>query len=158
MGDGAVLQLHLAPLEPIEINELTGAFSAISRQYGVFARAHEYDTSGIKTRLLISGVSPGSIDINFVPDLAVAAAGLVSPIVTDVKIVSGFAQQIKELLDRFSPKKESPHSETNIKDCDDAINIVKPVAEHGGVQTFNTFTGPVFQTIYEWILLLRAIL
>ena len=31
--------------------------------------------------------------------------------------------------------------------CNDAINIVKPIAEHGGTQTFNAFYGPVQQTI-----------
>jgi hypothetical protein len=126
MADTAVLQLHLAPLEPIEIGELTGALSAISHQYDIFSKAQDYDNSDVKTRLLVSGISPGSIDINFVADMATTLAVAATPVITDVQIISGFAGQIKDLLDKFSffGKSDQKSPDVVVKDCNDAINIV----------------------------------
>jgi hypothetical protein len=42
-------------------------------------------------------------------------------------------------------KKET--GDVSVKDCDDAINIVKPIANHGGTQTFNTIHGGITYNI-----------
>ena len=53
------------------------------------------------------------------------------------------------LIDKFLPEKDavgaSDKADVTVRDCDDAINIVKPIAEHGGSQTFNVYKGPVIQ-------------
>ena len=140
---GAQLQLHLAPSEPIEISELTGALASLARQYDVFVHGQE-SLAGIGTaRLLVDSVAPGSIDISFVPDLS-SAAIFAMPIISDVHVVSDFAGHLRWLLEKFQGAEKS---NVTVKDCDDAINIVKPTANHGGTQTFNVFNGPIIQHI-----------
>ena len=72
--DPAQLQLHIEPQEPIEVYELTAALSALSRQYNLYVDRQRYFEKAGDARLLVSSVSPGSIDINFVPDLSSAIA------------------------------------------------------------------------------------
>ena len=92
--DPAQLQLHIEPQEPIEVYELTAALSALSRQYNLYVDRQRYFEKAGDARLLVSSVSPGSIDINFVPDLSSAIA-FAAPIVSDLKVVSDFAGHIK---------------------------------------------------------------
>ena len=73
-----LLQLHIEPDEPIEVEELTGALGALSRQYQDFATAEGLTGKAGNARLLVSNVSPGSIDINLLPDLT-AVGGLDFP-------------------------------------------------------------------------------
>lgn len=139
----ALFKLHLEPDEPIGVYELTGALGSLAHQYEVFIRDRAWTPTPSKARLLISSVSPGSIDINFLPDWA-AAVPFFAPFLSDMTVVTEFAGHIKDLLDRFWPGKEkSGKIESSIRDCDDAINIVKPIASHGGTQQFNIFNGPV---------------
>lgn len=53
------------------------------------------------------------------------------------------------MLERFRKKKDAdPGDDISVKDCDDAINIVKPIANHGGTQTFNTINGGAVFNIF----------
>jgi hypothetical protein len=90
VDDGVHLRLHLEPKEPIEVDELTGALASLARQYNVFVDKQDYFAKVGEGRLLISSASPGSIDINFVPDLSTAVA-IAAPIVSDMKVVCDFA-------------------------------------------------------------------
>ncbi|KRP94637.1 hypothetical protein AOQ72_26150 [Bradyrhizobium yuanmingense] len=141
------LQLHLEPDEPIEISELTGALAAIARQYQAYAVENELATKNSEARLLVSVVKPGSIDINLVPDLVstVAMAGpLLAPLIDKFELIEKFGKHLKSLIDLFSKKREATAGDNiSIKDCDDATSIVKPIASHGGSQTFNVINGPV---------------
>lgn len=118
--------------------------NSIARQYQVFVAKSDGETKGGK--LLVSSISPGSIDISFLPEMAVIAAASVAPVADQIKVVNDFANHLKWLLDKFLPKPASsiPLSadpEVSVRDCDDAANIVKPIADNGGSQTFNTFNG-----------------
>ncbi|MBB4261837.1 MULTISPECIES: hypothetical protein [unclassified Bradyrhizobium] len=141
------LQFYLEPEEPIEISELTGALAAIARQYQTYAVENELATKNSEARLLVSVVKPGSIDINLVPDLVstVAMAGpLLAPLIDKVELIEKFGKHLKSLIDLFAKKREATAADNiSIKDCDDATNIVKPIASHGGSQTFNVINGPV---------------
>jgi hypothetical protein len=145
MADGAepVLQLHLEPQEPIEVYELTGALGSLARQYQVFAVANSLSEKAGDARLLVSSVKPGSIDISFLPDWLDTATmgGLLIRFIDKYEVIQNFAKQIRELLDFFGGQKSKAN--ISVSDCDDAINIVKPTAAHGGTQTFNVFNGPV---------------
>jgi hypothetical protein len=138
----SLLQLHIEPREAIEVWELTGALSEVAHQYDVFIREQDYFERAEHGRLLISNVSPGSIDINFIPNMVAAVA----PIVSDLKVVSDFGSHLKWLLGNFLPEEEKDKSAVTVRDCDDVVNIIKPIAEHGGSQAFNVYNGTVFQT------------
>jgi hypothetical protein len=56
-----------------------------------------------------------------------------------------FCSTIKSLLDTFLQTTEKVKSDIAVRDCDDAINIVKPIAQHGGEQTFNVYNGAIIQ-------------
>jgi hypothetical protein len=71
---------------------------------------------------------------------------LLVPLIDKYEMLQKFAKHVKELIDFFSGK-EKTKSEISVRDCDDAINIVKPIAEHGGTQTFNVFNGPTSITV-----------
>jgi hypothetical protein len=142
------LQLHMEPQEPIEIFELTGALGAIARQYQSYALENELASKSSEARLLVSSVSPGSIDINFVPDFVytISAAGpLLAPLIDKYELIEKFGKRLKSLLDLFS-KKEVPEN-VSIRDCDDVISINKPIANHGGVQNFNIVQGDIKVTL-----------
>jgi hypothetical protein len=134
--DDPVLQLHLEPQEPIEIEELTGALGALARQYQDFAISNHLAERAGEARLLVSNVAPGSIDISLLPEWVVVAGPLLAPLIDKASVILKFAEKIKELIQKFSGEKGAP-ADATLKDCDDAINLVKPVAEHGGVQNFN---------------------
>lgn len=145
---GAALQLHLEPKQPIEVATLTAAMNSIARQYQIFASRNDYVARISDAKLLVSSVRPGSIDISFLPDIATAlAAGAVS-VIDQLKVVNDFGGHLKWLLERFMPSKGAPKAdEPTLRDCDDAINIVKPIADNGGSQTFNTFNGVIHQPV-----------
>lgn len=114
----------------------------MSREYRSFCVSHELAATNADARLLVSSVSPGSIDISFLPDLTAAAALL--PIIDQLALVRKFAEHIKWLLDGFLSKPNSTSShEPTIKQCDDAVNIVKPIAINGGKQEFYVVKGDI---------------
>ena len=119
------------------------AGASLARQYDVFSHRHESIAGIGAARSLIDSVGSGSIDISFVPDLS-SAAILAMPLISDVRVVSEFAGHLRWLFEKFQGAEKS---DSNRKDCDDAINIVKPTANHGGTQTFNVYNGPVLQQI-----------
>jgi hypothetical protein len=144
------LQLHLEPRALMEVTELTAALGSLARQYQVFAIRNSLARKPSDARLLVSSVSPGSIDISLLPDLApyLATAGMLAPLIDKADLVLKFGKSIKALLELFQKKKEASATEAiTIRDCDDAINITKPIAKNGGSQTFNTIHGGVSVTI-----------
>jgi hypothetical protein len=144
-GERAILQLHLEPHQPIEIEKLTGTLASISHQYEVFERRHHH---GGGTRIMVAEVAPGSIDIKFILDHIHIAAGLLLPMVSDIKTVTDFAESVKALLKWFSGSFEpTTDPDPTIRDCNDAINFVKPTATHGGTQTINVHHGDVINNI-----------
>lgn len=60
---------------------------------------------------------------------------LIAPLIDKYELLHKFAKRLKTIIDFF--KGESKEASVTIKDCDDAINIVKPIAAHGGNQTIN---------------------
>lgn len=140
-----LLQLHLEPDEPIEIGELTASLGALARQYEAFAAEQGIGGKGSEPKLLVASVSPGSIDINFVPELAVAGA-LVYPLIDQVELLTKFAGQIKKLFEFFK-RGPKPLANVTVKECDDAVNIAAPIANHGGNQTVNIINADVFMPV-----------
>ena len=157
----AQLQLHLAPREPIEISELTDALTAIRRQYNLYVERSLKLEKGAQARLLVSSVSPGSIDINLLPQVIQDTAAAVAPVLSQLVVVGQFATKLKSLLDWFSGEDSEDKGgegeadsgavseKITVGDCNDAIAIVKPIAEHGGSQTFNVYNGPVVQQTFS---------
>lgn len=148
VGEPAPLfQVHLEPAEPNEVGEFTGAMASLARQYGLFVERHGAFGRARDARLLVWNVSPGSIDIGLLPDWG-SAAGILASAFDQLKLTLEFAEAIHNILEFFkSPKKKEDSPGKTILDCDDAINIVSPIANHGGTQTFNVYKnviqGPV---------------
>lgn len=136
--DDPLLQLHLEPAGPIEIGELTAALNSLGRQYQSFALENQLAKAPNEARLLVDTVSPGSIDISFLPDYdqILLAAGLLTPLIDKAELIAKFARSLKTLLDLFKKDKveAGDREEITAKDCDDAINILKPIANHGGTK------------------------
>jgi hypothetical protein len=139
------LQLHLEPSKPIEVSELTGALAALARQYQSFAVQNHLAKRPSEARLLVQSVAPGSIDISLYPDLAayLAAAPMLA-LVEKAELIAKFGKTLKALFELFKKRKAHPLAEDiSVKDCEDVINIAKPIANNGGTQTFNTINGGV---------------
>lgn len=142
--EGPFLKLHIDPKQSIELGELTSALAALSHQYQLFAASEGLTGRASDARLLIPSVSHGSIDINLVPDFPTIAATigpLLPQMLGQVELIRKFTERIKWLLDLFSKSEEASGDDVSIRDCDDAINLVKPIAQHGGHQTFNIHNG-----------------
>lgn len=149
-ADEPCLQLHLEPSESIEVSELTGALTALVRQYQTFAVQNQLAKKPSDARLLVSSVAPGSIDISLYPDLMshLAALPMLVPLIEKAELIAKFGNTLKALFELFTKKHEA-RDDISVKDCDDAINIVKPIANHGGSQTFNIINGGVTLNILE---------
>jgi hypothetical protein len=150
IADEPCLQLHLEPGEPMEVSELTGALGALARRYQAFAVENQLAKKPSEARLLVSSVAPGSIDISLYPDLMshLAAAPMLAPLLDKAELITKFGKGLKALFALFAKRKEGEAGDdVTVKDCDDAINIVKPIANHGGTQTFNTINGGVTYNI-----------
>lgn len=133
-----MLRLHLKPNSPLEIGELTGALNALSKQYQTFATRAGHATPGT-AKLLVSNVAPGSIEINFIPDMASLGA------------IVRFAEQVQKLLDLFRIGRAERSPETavpTIAEANDAINIAAPIANHGGSQTVTVVNGTLVQNVF----------
>lgn len=137
------LNLHIEPKNPIELEDMLASLAALGRRYQNYAK-DEFDlTRGENARLFVSSIKPGSIDISLIPDLVdagKAGAGAIAAVGAGdfVEAVKGFAASIDTLLKTFSkPTSAASAPELTVKDCDDAVNIVKPIANAGGTQTFN---------------------
>jgi hypothetical protein len=144
--DGAYLQLHLEPNSPLEIGELTGALNAFAHQYQVFALAQPRGEETLGGRLLVASVAPGSIDVNFIP-LLVATAQPLLPMIDPAVTLAKFASSVMGLVAMFA-KKDKGDRDPTVRDCDDAINILKPIAQNGGSQTFNVYNNSaIYQSV-----------
>jgi hypothetical protein len=139
-----ILQLHLEPNEPIEVSELTGALGSLARQYQTFVGKDRVLGRGSDARLLVSSVSPGSIDIAFVPDLQ-AVAGVLVAAYDPLKHLLDFAEQVRRLMKFFAGGSEKAEGAAEqgitLKDCDDAISLAAPISNHGGTQTITVIKG-----------------
>ncbi|HUP78330.1 MAG TPA: hypothetical protein VM260_07165 [Pirellula sp.] len=145
----ARLKLHLEPEKSIEVAELVDALGALSREFRNFCVTQNLTENTAEARLLVSSVSPGSIDISFLPELA-ATAGALLPVMDQFEVVRKFAEHIKWLLDGFlSPGGEKVSPNVSASQCDDAINIVKPIANNGGTQSFTAIHGDVYLNILQ---------
>jgi hypothetical protein len=72
------------------------------------------------------------------------AGPLLAPLIDKFELIEKFGKHLKSLIDLFAKKRETTAGDNiSVKDCDDATNIVKPIASHGGSQTFNVINGPV---------------
>lgn len=145
-----MLQIHLEPDAPIEVSELTRALNALSHQYQVFVLKEGHAASAGGAKLLVSNVAPGSIDINLVPDMASLGA-ILGPMLDQLDLITRFAEQIRRLLDVFAPR-ETPAPdgpEVSISQCEDAISIAAPIANHGGSQSVNIVNGPLVQNVFQ---------
>lgn len=138
--DGVFLKLHMEPERPVEVSELVGALSSIAREYQIFCSYDPTYFGQSDARLLVSNVSPGSIDINLVPD-HIATAATLFPVVPFTHLKE-FAQFIEWLIDGLLDSSKTPGDTklteiepVTIKQCDDAINIAKPIANNGGSQS-----------------------
>lgn len=150
-ADRPLLQLHVEPAQPVEIHELTAALGSLARQYQSFAMQEGLSEDAKEAKLYVSSLQPGSIDILLSPDWEVvitttAAAGpLLAPLMDKVELLQKFAARIKKLIALFAEKKDS--STVTVSDCNDATNIVNPIAQRGGTQTFNVIHGDVVMPV-----------
>ena len=162
------LQIHIAPEEPIELGELNNSLAALARQYRQYAVGEGYATSARTARLLVSSVSPGSIDIGLLPAIienltpeqikagaGVAVGGTVLALTKGRQVVdaaTGFAKSLAQLLSIFKrdgskSEAEQPPRALTVADCNDAIAIAGPIRNHGGSQTINVYNGDVYTPV-----------
>lgn len=136
----AAFRLHLEPERPLEIDDLTSALGSLSRQYQKSVMGEGHAEKVGDPRLLISSIHPGSIEINFIPDI-LAFGVMLWPLIDVADTLNKFVENVDKLLGFFVKDTPPPDGAVTIKDCDDAINIVKPIANSGGSQTFNVISG-----------------
>lgn len=169
------LNLHIEPKNPIELEDMLASLATLGKRFQTYART-ELGAFERNPRLFVSSIKPGSIDISLIPDLydagrAAAGAAVAVGAGDAVAAVKGFAETIKILLDTFGkPVGKQPGDAISVRDCDDAVNIVKPIAASGGTQTINVnnvqgdqiiqfeINGPEAERILENALARKALL
>lgn len=134
------MQLHLEPDAPLEVAELTAALGALAHRYAVFVEEDNTLSKGSDARLLVWSVSPGSIDIAFLPDLT-SAAGILASLHDPLEFITKFGESLKKFFALFEGKKSAEDGKATLRDCNDAINIAAPIANYGGTQSFTIVKG-----------------
>ena len=78
------------------------------------------------------------------------SGALLGVMINKAELLAKFGKSIKALLDFFkkSPTAD-PGDDISVRDCEDAINILKPTANHGGAQTFNIHNGDIIVNILK---------
>ena len=130
ISESSFLKLHLEPDGPIEVGELTAALGSLARQYQVFVVREGLVGKTADARLLVSSVSPGSIDINFIPDLLYPTVPLLVPLAIErYELLEKFARHVKRLLDLFlgdsktaSPEIANRRSRISVTCCSTPMN------------------------------------
>jgi len=135
IADRPLLQLHLEPESPLEVSQ----YAAFVEKDGTLGR-------GADAKLLVLSVSPGSIDIAFLPNLH-EVAGLLVTAIEPLKFVTAFANSVKSILELFKQKTSGKESPATIRDCDDVINMASPIANHGGTQSITVIQGGIHNPI-----------
>lgn len=135
-------QLHLEPDTPLELDDLTATLGAIARQFEIYAIETGIAAKARDAKLLVSSVTPGSIDIGLLPDIGTYGT-LLAPFIP-LKHAADFALKIKALLEKFRNK---DNGTITVRDCDDAGAIVNGIAKAGGSQTFNIIQGDVYAPV-----------
>lgn len=144
--DHPPFQLHIEPDQPIELGDMLKALGSIDHQFEQFA-AREGLSSAKEAKLLVSSVKPGSIDIGLLPDFATLGT-ILAPAMVYSEPVLKFVGAVKDLLDKFK-KKDEQSDAVSVKDCNDAINITRPIANSGGTQIFHVYNGTVYQPVFQ---------
>lgn len=140
------LRLYLETERPIEVADFSAAINSIARQYQLFAARRGIEPGAENAKLLVYSVQPGSIDISFLTAWSeiLGVAVSVQPTFNQIKIVNEFANHLRYLLETFLPKKTPTPADTqSIRDCEDAINIVKPTAQGGGKKSILVIKDPI---------------
>ena len=104
------LQLHLEPSEHIEVSELTGALTALARQYQTFAVQNQIAKKPSDARLLVSSVALGSTDISLYPDLVdyLAALPMLAPLFDKAELIAKFGKTLKTAMTPSISSSPSP--------------------------------------------------
>ncbi len=135
-----MLQLHLEPDAPLEVAELTASLAALAHRYQTFVEEDNILGKGSDARLLVWSVSPGSIDIAFLPDLQ-AAAGMFASLYDPLEFLTKFGKTLKDFFGLFQTPKGVADEKATLRDCNDAISIAAPIANHGGTQSITIVKG-----------------
>lgn len=115
------LTLRLDYRDPLELTALSKSLTRIGRRYARFSRADDLP----EATLVIEQIRQNCLIIDLAP-LAIAAGGVMSA-AEPVKNAVEFALNLKTLLEFFLGRGPRPKTLTKM-DCDDAREIVQPIA------------------------------
>jgi hypothetical protein len=146
MTEQNLLKFYIKPLEPINADELALALFSLQRQYQIFG--NQLGLGRVDARLRVDSVSRGSIDIGLLTDIFFAGSVML-PLIEKAELVAKFADHIRSLIKVFTGTERPLPGEISVRDCEDTINILRPVAEHGGSQVFITINGGVQNNFFE---------
>ena len=145
--DLPVLKLHLEPSGPIEVAELTRSLGALASWFGSFVESNPLLGKGASAKLLVSNVSPGSIDLSLIPDFP-TLYGLLAPAYDPIKFMIEFGSLIKETIKSFSgDAAQAVANQATVTDCQNVANFAAPIANHGGTQSVTVIVGDVYNQI-----------
>lgn len=125
------LQLHLEVRRPVELIDLTLAFSSFARQYRKYLlrsmKQNRKDVSDDDVKLYVTEIRSGSV----VAEMAGATEmfGALFSVLDYAKLFVDYAKFWKETIDYFRGHGE-PAAEYTKSDCDDVENLCRLVAEN----------------------------
>ncbi|MBI2240786.1 MAG: hypothetical protein HYU59_08290 [Magnetospirillum gryphiswaldense] len=143
-ADEIKLSIEIKNSKPVELLDLTNAFTSLSEQYERFVQRGEYAVNGADTRLYIKEIRSGSIIADLV-SMAPQAAFLVG----HSQELIDFAKDLKNVYDFFLGKSGNEPQRT-AGELNDCAQILQPVAKDGGSQMNLSVVvnGNVVQNVY----------
>ena len=118
-----LLQLHIKPSKPIEINDFTTSLNAVSNLFSSFVQKNGSTEELSQARLCVERIEEGSIVIY----LAELVSSTLIPFVENANIIIEFASFVKRTCEYYIHGK-GEKEELSISDCSDFNNMLSLVA------------------------------
>jgi len=124
------LQIKIEHVLPLELGDVAAALGGLSRQYELFIERRDGREFGVRTKLYVQEIRPGSVDITLINDFAATVAPVL-PIISDIKLLIGFFEHFRAMIDFFSGDTKTTVP-VEIADCNNVQKIVGPISQQSG--------------------------
>lgn len=125
----ARLTIEIKNTQPVQLLDLTAAFTAYAEEYQQFARSEGHDVSGENVQLYVHELRTGSI----IADL-MSLAEQTSIVLDHLEVLAGFATHLNEVVDHYLRAKEKKGFVPTRPQLKNYLNMFKPVAKDNGSQ------------------------
>lgn len=144
-GNQNILRIHISNSKPVEVTDFTKTMSAFGTMFSCFAQKNGKSKEEANSRLYVSKIVEGSIDIHLV-ELVTAS---MIPFMENTNLIMEFAKHIKSIYDYYiSGNGNKPDlSVPELKGAHDMMSVT--ANDKGSNMAVQVINGDVGKVVYE---------